>query len=96
MIALRLAPVIPFFILNWLVGLTHVRVWPFFWTSVVGMIAATAAYVNAGTQLSQINSFESIFTFEIIASLIALALLPLLLRWCVRYLERRAAAKNRR
>jgi uncharacterized membrane protein YdjX (TVP38/TMEM64 family) len=96
LIALRLAPIIPFFILNWLVGLTHVRVWPFFWTSVVGMVAATAAYVNAGTQLNQINSFESIFTFEIIASLVALALLPLLLRWYVRYFERRNATKNKR
>jgi uncharacterized membrane protein YdjX (TVP38/TMEM64 family) len=94
LIALRLAPIIPFFILNWLVGLTQVRVWPFFWTSVVGMSAATAAYVNAGTQLNQINSFESIFTVEIIASLVILAFLPLLLRWCVRHFERRAATKK--
>jgi uncharacterized membrane protein YdjX (TVP38/TMEM64 family) len=94
LIALRLAPIIPFFILNWLVGLTQVRVWPFFWTSVVGMSAATAAYVNAGTQLNQINSFESIFTIEIIASLVALALLPLLLRWCVRFFERRSVTKQ--
>jgi uncharacterized membrane protein YdjX (TVP38/TMEM64 family) len=94
LISLRLAPIIPFFILNWLVGLTHVRAWPFFWTSVVGMFAATAAYVNAGTRLASIDSFESIFSPEIVASLAALALLPLLLRWFVRYVERTTATQK--
>jgi uncharacterized membrane protein YdjX (TVP38/TMEM64 family) len=94
LISLRLAPIIPFFILNWLVGLTHVRIWPFFWTSVVGMLAATAAYVNAGTRLATIDSFESIFSPEIVASLAALALLPLLLRWLVRYVERNTVTQK--
>lgn len=89
LVSLRLAPVIPFFVLNWLIGLTHMRVWPFFWTSFVGMLAGTAVYVNAGTQLSAINSFTDIFSPAIIASLMLLAIVPWLLRAVVRYIAQR-------
>jgi uncharacterized membrane protein YdjX (TVP38/TMEM64 family) len=89
LLSIRLAPIIPFWIVNWIVGLTQMRVWSFFWSSFVGMFAGTAAYVNAGTQLAQVNSFGDIFSPTIIASLALLAVVPLLLRRCVRYFERR-------
>jgi uncharacterized membrane protein YdjX (TVP38/TMEM64 family) len=91
LISLRLAPIIPFWIVNWIVGVTRMRAWPFFWSSFVGMFAGTAAYVNAGTQLAQVDSFQSIFSPTVIASLVLLAIVPLALRYGVRYVERRKA-----
>ena len=53
---LRLVPVFPFFLINLLMGLTSLKTWTFYWVSQVGMLAGTAVYVNAGTQLAQIDS----------------------------------------
>ncbi len=74
--ALRLVPAFPFFVINLVMGLTTLRLWTFFWVSQVGMFAGTVVYVNAGTQLAQIESASGIFSAEIILSFIALALLP--------------------
>ena len=40
--SLRLVPVIPFFLVNMLMGVTAVRTWTFYWVSVVGMSAVTS------------------------------------------------------
>ncbi len=96
LISLRLAPIIPFFVVNWAVGLTRMRVWSFFWSSFVGMFAGTSAYVNAGTQLASINTFGDVFSPTIIASLLLLAVMPLLLRWLVRRFETRGTTSQRR
>jgi len=47
---LRLIPVFPFFVINVLMGLTAIRTATFFWVSLVGMLAGTTIYANAGTQ----------------------------------------------
>ncbi len=49
--ALRLVPVFPFFVINLLMGLTPIRTWTYYWVSQLGMLAGTAVYVYAGTQL---------------------------------------------
>jgi dihydrolipoamide dehydrogenase len=49
--ALRLVPLFPFFLVNLLMGLTPIRTWTFYWVSQIGMLAGTAVYVYAGTQL---------------------------------------------
>jgi uncharacterized membrane protein YdjX (TVP38/TMEM64 family) len=48
LLLLRLAPVIPFALVNPLMGLTTMRTWTFFWASAVGMLAGSAAYAIAG------------------------------------------------
>ena len=74
--ALRLVPAFPFFVINLVMGLTRLRLWTFFWVSQVGMLAGTAVYVNAGTQLAQIESASGIFSTGIILSFVLLAMLP--------------------
>ena len=37
-------------------GLTPIRTWTFYWVSQLGMLAGTIVYVNAGTQLAEIDS----------------------------------------
>ena len=41
-------------------GLTPIGVWTFYWVSQVGMFAGTIVYVNAGTQLAQLESLSRI------------------------------------
>ena len=43
--SLRLIPVVPFFALNLLMGLTRMKTWTFYWVSQLGMLAGTLAYV---------------------------------------------------
>ncbi|HKJ53837.1 MAG TPA: VTT domain-containing protein, partial [Gammaproteobacteria bacterium] len=74
--AMRLVPAFPFFVINLLMGLTRLRLWTFFWVSQLGMLAGTVVYINAGTQLAQIESPGGIFSPGILASFLLLAILP--------------------
>ncbi|WP_108260950.1 bifunctional TVP38/TMEM64 family protein/FAD-dependent oxidoreductase [Mangrovicoccus ximenensis] len=74
--SLRLIPVVPFFALNLLMGLAPVRAWTFYWVSQAGMLAGTAVYVNAGTQLAALDSLSGIVSAPVLASFAALALFP--------------------
>ena len=56
---LRLVPAFPFFVINLLMGLTPIRTWTFYWVSQLGMLLGTVVYVNAGTQLAQIESLRA-------------------------------------
>jgi uncharacterized membrane protein YdjX (TVP38/TMEM64 family) len=47
--ALRLMPVIPFFVINLVMGLTSLRLWTFYWVSQLGMLPGTVVFVNAGS-----------------------------------------------
>ena len=92
--ALRLVPAFPFFVINLVMGLTRLRLWTFFWVSQLGMFAGTVVYVNAGTQLAQIESASGIFSPGIITSFVLLALLPFIGRKIVATLRARKALKG--
>lgn len=51
LLLLRLAPVIPYALVNPLMGLTTMRGWTFFWVSALGMLAGSAVYALAGAGL---------------------------------------------
>lgn len=73
---LRLIPVFPFFVINLLMGLTRIKTRTFFWVSQLGMLPATIVFVNAGTQISRIESTSGLLSPALIASFVALALFP--------------------
>ena len=75
---LRLVPLVPFFVINLLMGLTTMRAWTFYWVSQVGMLAGTVVYVNAGTQLAKIESLAGILSPALVGSFVLLGLFPLL------------------
>ncbi len=79
--SLRLVPAFPFFLINLLMGLTAIRSATFFWVSLVGMLAGTAVYVNAGTQLAAITHLSDILSPVLIGSFVLLAAFPWLARW---------------
>ena len=92
--ALRLVPAFPFFVINLVMGLTPIKLKTFYWVSQVGMLAGTAVYVNAGTQLSQIESASGILSFDLIISFVLLALLPFIGRKIVSIINLRKALKE--
>ena len=73
---LRLIPVFPFFVINLLMGLTRIKTGTFFWVSQIGMLPATIVFVNAGTQISRIESTAGLLSPTLIASFAALAFFP--------------------
>lgn len=75
---LRLVPIFPFFMINLLMGLTPIRTWTYVWVSQVGMLAGTIVYVNAGTQLAQIESLSGILSLELLLSFALLGVFPLI------------------
>jgi len=89
LLALRLVPVFPFWVINLVMALTPIRTWTYYWVSQLGMLPATIVYVNAGTQLGQIESTGDILSLELIGAFALLGLLPLILRWVLRLLRHR-------
>ena len=78
--SLRLIPAVPFFLINLGAGLTNLRTWTFYWVSQLGMLAGTAVYVNAGSQISQISSPSGLLSPQLWGAFILLALFPFLAR----------------
>lgn len=78
--ALRLVPLFPFFVINLAMGLTPMRTRTFYWVSQLGMLAGTVVYVNAGTQLGQLQSLSGIVSPGLIGSFVLLGVFPLIAR----------------
>ncbi|HYN79842.1 MAG TPA: TVP38/TMEM64 family protein [Lamprocystis sp. (in: g-proteobacteria)] len=76
--SMRLVPVIPFFIINLVMGLTPLKTRTFYWVTQLGMLAGILVYVNAGTQLAEVDDLSDIFSPALIGSLALLGVLPLL------------------
>jgi pyruvate/2-oxoglutarate dehydrogenase complex dihydrolipoamide dehydrogenase (E3) component/uncharacterized membrane protein YdjX (TVP38/TMEM64 family) len=77
---LRLIPAVPFFAINLAMGLVPIRPWTFYWVSQLGMLAGTLVYVNAGTQLAQIDSPAGVLKPGLIAAFLLLGFFPLIAR----------------
>lgn len=86
---LRLIPVVPFFVINLLMGLTKMKTWTYYWVSQIGMLAGTAVYVNAGTQLGQLESLKGIVSPGLLGSFVLLGLFPLIARKVVEAVQKR-------
>ncbi len=76
--ALRLVPAVPFFVVNLAMGLTPIATWRFYWVSQLGMLFGTFVYVNAGAELSQIESVGDILSPGLWVSFALLGIAPLL------------------
>ena len=85
--ALRMVPVFPQWLVNLLMSLTSMRAFTFWWVSALGMVPLEAAYVFAGTRVA--TATKPGMSLDLLAALLGLALLPLLLRRVVRWVERR-------
>lgn len=86
---LRLVPAFPFFVVNLLMGLTHLPSRTFYWVSQLGMLAGTLVYVNAGRQLAELDSPADILRPGLVVSFILLGLFPLIAKKIVDALRAR-------
>ena len=77
---LRLVPLFPFFLINLVMGLSPLKTRTFYWVSQLGMLPGTIVYVNAGTQLGQIESTAGILSPALLLSFALLGLFPLIAR----------------
>ncbi|MZG31661.1 MAG: SidA/IucD/PvdA family monooxygenase [Nitrospinae bacterium] len=91
---LRLIPAVPFFVINLVMGLTPMKTGAFFLISQAGMLAGTIVYVNAGTQLAQIESLSGILSPGIIFSFVLLGIFPLLAKKLVDFYKGRRILKK--
>ncbi|MBD5770722.1 FAD-dependent oxidoreductase [Marinomonas colpomeniae] len=91
---LRLVPVFPFFLINLVMGLTKLRAFTFYWASQLGMLVGTVIYVNAGTQLGQLESLSGILSPSLLFSFVLLGLLPLMAKKIVEIIKARRVYKG--
>jgi len=73
---LRLIPIFPFFLINLTMGLTTIKTFTFFIVSQIGMLLGTIVYINAGVELSKIDSLQGILSPSLILSFAVLGILP--------------------
>jgi pyruvate/2-oxoglutarate dehydrogenase complex dihydrolipoamide dehydrogenase (E3) component/uncharacterized membrane protein YdjX (TVP38/TMEM64 family) len=86
---LRLIPVFPFFLINILMGLTALRARTFYWVSQIGMLPGTLVYVNAGTQLAEVEGLGDIASPALLASFAMLGVFPWIARGVLNWLTAR-------
>ncbi|MCW8858169.1 MAG: FAD-dependent oxidoreductase [Deltaproteobacteria bacterium] len=75
--SLRLVPLFPFFVINLVMGLTPLKTSRYYLVSQVGMLAGTFVYVNAGTQIGQLESAGGILSPGLLISFALLGIFPL-------------------
>ncbi|MFT5573708.1 MAG: putative membrane protein YdjX (TVP38/TMEM64 family) [Cryomorphaceae bacterium] len=92
--SLRMVPVIPFWLLNLLMGLTKMKTSHFCFATMVGMIPTTAILVHFGAELGSIESYtlSEVFKPEMIAALALVALLPFVTRRLLKLIKNRNQA----
>lgn len=91
---LRLIPIFPFFLINLGMGLTKIPVIKYFFVSQLGMLPGTFVYVNAGLQLSQLDSLQGILSFEVLGSFALLGIFPWIAKLFVNKLKSKKVYKN--
>lgn len=91
---LRLMPVVPFFLVNLLMGLTPIRLVSFYLVSQIFMFPGTLIYVNAGSQLATLQSPSGILSPGLISAFVLLALFPLILKKVVTTISNKKRYSN--
>lgn len=86
---LRLVPVFPFFLINLAMGLSAMKLRTYALVSWVAMLPGTFIYVNAGTQLGQIQSTGDIVSVDLLLSFALLGIFPLIAKFVVGFIRRR-------
>lgn len=92
--SLRMVPVFPFFLVNLLMGLTPIKLAPYFFVSQIGMLLGTAVYVNAGAELGQIESLSGLISLPIVLSFALLGILPWITKGILGFVRRSKVPVN--
>jgi len=90
---LRLIPAVPFFVINAVMGLTHISAFTFWWVSQLGMLPGTAAYVYAGSRVPSLkilaeDGVGQILDWQLLIAFAIVGLLPLVIKRIMRRFDR--------
>jgi uncharacterized membrane protein YdjX (TVP38/TMEM64 family) len=82
---LRLIPVVPFFVINLVMGLTPLKTGTFWWVSQVGMLPGTLVYIYAGSAVPSLQTLadqgaRGILTPQMLTAFVLLGLFPLIVK----------------
>lgn len=96
---LRLIPAVPFFVINVVMGLTHVRTRTFWWVSQIGMLPGTAVYTYAGSSVPNLATLaekgvRGILSPQLLVAFALLGLMPLILKKIVERIRPTVPATN--
>ncbi len=96
---LRLIPVVPFFVINLVMGLTPIRTWTFWWVSQLGMLAGTSVYVYAGASVPSLQELAEsglggIFSPQVIVAFVVLGLFPITVKKVMARVRARQGRKD--
>ena len=83
--SLRLMPVVPFFLVNLLMGLTTIRLRTFWWVSQLGMLPGTMVYIYAGSSLPKLKDVvkqggTSLVSVQLLVAFALIGLFPLIVK----------------
>lgn len=76
--SLRFIPIFPFFLVNFLCGVTKLDLKAFVITTSLGIIPGSFVFTYAGSQLASINAISDIFSKEILYAFILLGMITLM------------------
>jgi pyruvate/2-oxoglutarate dehydrogenase complex dihydrolipoamide dehydrogenase (E3) component/uncharacterized membrane protein YdjX (TVP38/TMEM64 family) len=94
LLSLRMVPLFPFFVINLVMGITSIKTLTYYWVSQVGMLMGTVVFVNAGTQLVEINTLSDIVSADLLLSFALLGLFPLIAKFILNRLKQRRVYKG--
>jgi uncharacterized membrane protein YdjX (TVP38/TMEM64 family) len=77
LLALRINPLIPYWLVNLAMGLTSMRMRVYVPLTLAGLSPALFIYANAGSRLATVTSIGDVFSPVLILSLLLLSLVPL-------------------
>jgi len=96
---LRLIPVVPFFVINVVMGLTPVRTRTYWWVSQLGMLPGTAVYVYVGSTVPKLTTLAEkgatgILSPQVLMAFALLGIMPLVIRKVVQRFRPTVSSKS--
>ena len=100
LLTLRLTAVVPFFVVNAVMGLTRIRIMTFWWVSQLGMLPGTCLYIYAGASMPHLDQLaqqgvRGVITPRVFLALVLLGVFPLVVKKSLDLVNRQARAKGR-
>lgn len=86
--AVRLVPVLPFSVINLLMGLTPFPVIRYAILTLVGLLPSIVLYISTGRELSKIQSLQDVLSPKILLLFLLLGSLPLISRWLLKKINK--------
>ncbi|MBK9294163.1 MAG: TVP38/TMEM64 family protein [Oligoflexia bacterium] len=80
LLSLRLIPIFPFSWVSIIYSVSDMKLKPFFWLTLIGMIPGICVNLYVGLQLSSIKSINDIYSFKMISAFFLMATFPLILK----------------